>query len=86
MSEQTISKPGGRKLHPRYTPLAFAIFMSTIMAFLMSLVITATNQGVDSHLLGNSLHAYMLAMPVAFVCVLVVRPLVLRLVSLTVRT
>lgn len=85
MSRQTISRQGIGKLHPRYTPLVFAFFMSAIMAFLMCLVITAANQGVDSHLLGNSLHAYKLAMPVAFVCVLLVRPVVLRLVSLTVR-
>lgn len=58
--------------------------MSTIMAFLMSLVITAANAGIEHDYLSNVLHAYQLAMPVAFLCILVVRPIVVRLVSFTV--
>ncbi|MBA1203811.1 DUF2798 domain-containing protein [Pseudomonas capeferrum] len=73
-----------RKLHPRTTPYVFAFFMSSIMALLMCFVITAANGGLDAHYLRNVLNAYQLAMPVAFVCVLMVRPLVTRLVALTV--
>lgn len=58
--------------------------MSTIMAFLMSLVITAANAGIEPNYLSNALHAYRLAMPVAFLCILVVRPVVGKLVALTV--
>ncbi len=58
--------------------------MATIMAFLMSLVITAANAGIDNNYLSNALHAYKLAMPVAFLCILVVRPIVIKLVTLTV--
>jgi len=47
-------------------------------------VITAANAGVNPQYLNNVLKAYQLAMPVAFVCVLMVRPVVLRLVALTV--
>ena len=72
------------KLSVRATPYVFAFYMSTIMAFLMSLVITAANSGIESDYLSNVLHAYQLAMPVAFLCILVVRPIVMRLVSLTV--
>ena len=72
------------KLSTRTTPYVFAFYMSTIMAFLMSLVITAANTGIDADLLSNALHAYQLAMPVAFLCILVVRPVVMRLVAFTV--
>jgi len=73
-----------RKLSARATPYVFALYMATIMAFLMSLVITAANSGIESDYLSNALHAYKLAMPVAFLCILVVRPIVVKLVALTV--
>lgn len=72
------------RLSARATPYVFAFYMSTIMAFLMSLVITAANSGIEGDYLSNVLHAYQLAMPVAFLCVLVVRPIVIKLVSATV--
>ena len=75
---------GRRKLSARATPYVFALYMATIMAFLMSLVITAANSGIDNDYLSNALHAYKLAMPVAFLCILVVRPIVIKLVALTV--
>jgi hypothetical protein len=73
-----------RRLSHRATPYVFALYMATIMAFLMSLVITAANAGIDNNYLSNALHAYKLAMPVAFLCILVVRPIVIKLVALTV--
>lgn len=73
-----------RKLHPVATPYVFAFYMSSIMALLMCFVITAANAGFTPEYLGNVLKAYQLAMPVAFVCVLVVRPVVVRLVAITV--
>ena len=73
-----------RKLGVRATPYVFAFYMSSIMALLMCFVITAANSGVNEHYLGNVLKAYQLAMPVAFACVLVVRPIVIKLVSWTV--
>ncbi|MFV3406696.1 MULTISPECIES: DUF2798 domain-containing protein [Pseudomonas] len=73
-----------RKLRPGATPYVFAFYMSAIMALLMSFVITAANAGIDPQYLSNVLKAYQLAMPVAFVCVLIVRPVVIRLVALTV--
>ncbi len=72
------------KLSARVTPYVFAFYMSTIMAFLMSLVITAANSGIEGEYLSNALHAYQLAMPVAFLCILVVRPIVAKLVAVTV--
>lgn len=73
------------KLPARAMPVAFAFFMSGIMAMLMSLVITAANRGIGEGYLQAVLGAYSLAMPVAFVCVMLVRPIVIKLVSLTVR-
>lgn len=72
------------KFSVRATPYVFALYMSTIMAFLMSLVITAANSGIEGDYLSNALHAYQLAMPVAFLCILVVRPIVMKLVAFTV--
>ncbi len=72
------------KLGHRATPFVFAFFMAGIMAMLMCLVITAAHGGVGEGYLAQVLEAYLLAMPVAFCCVLMVRPLVLRLVALTV--
>lgn len=73
-----------RKLRPSATPYVFAFYMSAIMAMLMCFVITAANAGIDSQYLSNVLKAYQLAMPVAFLCVLMVRPVVVRLVAVTV--
>lgn len=61
-------------------PYVFALLMAGIMAFLMSMVIVAANTGIQTGYVGRVLHAYRLAMPIAFVCVLAVRPLVMALV------
>ncbi|MBM0747669.1 DUF2798 domain-containing protein [Pantoea eucrina] len=58
--------------------------MATIMAFLMSLVITLAESGPGPHYMTNVMNAYQVAMPAAFVCILLVRPVVIRLVALTV--
>jgi hypothetical protein len=73
-----------RKLHPKFTPIVFAFYMSLIMAFLMSLIIVAANSGITDHYLSQVLHAYRIAMPSAFVCILLVRPIVMLLVKRTV--
>ncbi|SDK79209.1 Protein of unknown function [Methylophilus rhizosphaerae] len=70
-----------RKIPKRFTPYVFAFFMAGIMAFLMSMVIVAANSGIEHGYLLRVGHAYALAMPVAFVCVLMVRPIVMRLVT-----
>ncbi len=82
MSE--ISKPGRRKLPARFTPVVFAFYMSGIMAMLICLVVTAANNGIHVDYLERVMAAYKLAMPVAFVAVMIVRPIVMRLVNLTV--
>ena len=69
----------------RFTNYVFAFFMAGIMAFLMCMVIVATNIGFHDHYVAHVIHAYLLAMPVAFVCVLFVRPIVVKLVALVVK-
>ncbi|MHA6161490.1 DUF2798 domain-containing protein [Pseudomonas sichuanensis] len=83
---EPLSLRNRRKLHPGATPYVFAFFMSAIMAMLMCFVITAATAGVGDDYLSKVLKAYQLAMPVAFICVLMVRPLVVRLVALTVHS
>ena len=73
------------RIPARYTPVVFAFYMAAIMAMLMSATIVAANSGIQGAYLARVLHAYQLAMPVAFVCVMVVRPLVVKLVAVTVR-
>ncbi|KQT38127.1 DUF2798 domain-containing protein [Methylophilus sp. Leaf414] len=74
------------RIPKRFTPYVFAFFMAGIMAFLMSMVIVAANSGIHSGYIWRVLHAYTLAMPVAFFCVLIVRPVVMHLVSVVVYT
>lgn len=83
MTQQSL--PASRKLHPRFTHIVFAFYMSGIMAFLICMVVTAANRGFSDQYLLQVLNAYKLAMPVAFVCVMIVRPLVVKLVSWTVQ-
>jgi hypothetical protein len=73
------------RLPPSATPLVFAFWMAAIMALLMCTVITVANTGFGAGIIARVLRAYALAMPVAFACVLLVRPLVTRLVRLFVR-
>lgn len=75
-----------RKLPKHFSPVAFAFFMSSIMALLMCTVIVAVSGGVTGDFAWRVGKAYMLAMPEAFCCVLLVRPLVVRLVALTVQS
>jgi hypothetical protein len=73
------------KLPKRAASVVSAFYMATIMAFLMCVVITLFNGGSGDGLWRRVLRSYALAAPTAFVSVLVVRPLVAKLVTLTVR-
>lgn len=74
------TKNSFRRIPNKYTPYVFAFLMAGIMAFLMSMVIVAANSGLQAGYLFRVLHAYALAMPIAFFCVLIVRPIVMYLV------
>lgn len=83
-SVQQVAVRSRYKLHKRYTPWVFAFYMALIMAFLMCCVIVLANGGAASGYWWRVLKAYAVAMPAAFACVLLVRPLVMRLVAATV--
>lgn len=69
-----------RKLHKRFTPWVFAFYM----AFFMCCIIVAVNGGLSAGYWWTVLKAYAVAMPSAFCCVVLVRPVVMRLVAATV--
>ncbi len=85
MTDATAKKTLRTRLPMRSAPYIFALYMATIMAFLMSLVITFAEFGMGPHYMANVMNAYQVAMPAAFFCILVVRPVVIRLVGLTVQ-
>jgi len=72
-----------RRLPQALAPFVFAFYMAAIMSFMMCLVITYAECGMRGDYLENVLNAYRIAMPAAFLCILVVRPVVLRLVALS---
>jgi len=73
------------KLPAKFTPVVFAFYMAAIMAFLMCSVIVGIGQGFGAEFPAKVLQAYVVAMPTAFVCVMLVRPMVMRLVRWTVQ-
>ena len=73
------------KLPHKLTGIAFAAYMAGIIAFVMSAVSTAINSGTGTGFLWRVLHAYAVAFPVAFTCVVIFRPLVVFLVKKTVQ-
>lgn len=85
MTDATAKKNLRTRLPVRSAPYIFVLYMATIMAFLMSLVITFAEFGMGPHYMANVMNAYQVAMPAAFFCILVVRPVVIRLVGLTVQ-
>lgn len=85
MNDRLLSNTSRIRFPKPLTAYVFALYMATIMAFLMCLVITLAEFGFDDHYMKNVMSAYRVAMPAAFVCVLIVRPIVARLVAWTVR-
>lgn len=84
MNDTIANKTPRIRLPKHASPYVFALYMATIMAFLMSLAITLAEFGAGPHYMENVMNAYQVAMPAAFFCILVVRPVVSRLVGLTV--
>jgi hypothetical protein len=85
MDDRSLRNSASFRFPKPLTAYVFALYMATIMAFLMCLVITLAEFGFDDNYMRNVMNAYRVAMPSAFVCVLIVRPIVARLVAWTVR-
>lgn len=73
------------KLPHKYASIVFALYMAGIIAFVMSAVLTAISSGFDAGYIWRVLRAYSVAFPVAFVSVVVFRPLIVLLVTKTVQ-
>lgn len=73
-----------KKLPKKFTPIVFAFFMSFFMSTFMSGVITLINTGFNAGFFARWGHAWILALPAAFFVALVARPLVVKMVALTV--
>lgn len=84
--DTTSTRARGRKFHKRYTPVVFALYMAAFMALFMCSLIVGVNTGVGSGYVARVLGTYVIAMPSAFLCVLVMRPLVMRMVAATVHS
>ncbi len=72
------------KLPKKATPVVFSFYMAAIVAAVMSLALTAVNSGIGDGYVGRAFSAYSIGFPVAFISVLIVRPIVIKLVSITV--
>ena len=66
--------------------LLFAFYMAGIMAFLMSIILVWINTGWDDGFFDRVLHSYVITMPIAGCCVIMVRPLVQKLINFTVKS
>lgn len=73
-----------KKIPHRYSGIAFTFYATALMAFIMSAFLVAFNTGIDSGWPMRTLRAYALAWPVAFISLLIIRPLVFKLVRWTV--
>lgn len=72
-----------KKLPKKYAGIAFSFYASAIMVLIVSGVLVALNTGVDTGYPERLLKSYLLTWPIAFISLLIVRPLVMKLVNLT---
>ncbi len=70
-----------RKLPAVYAALVFAALMSCVMAFIITCAVTLVNTGAGAGFIARWLHAFVIAWPLACVCLLLLRPYVQRLAS-----
>ena len=78
------AEPRRFKIPKRFTPFVFAFYMAAIMGLLMCSTIVAVSTGFSAGYPARVFKAYSLAMPIAFCCELLLRPLVTKLVAATV--
>jgi hypothetical protein len=69
------------KIHPKYTPIIFAFFMSILMASLMSFVLTTVYTGFKPGLMHRWFHSFTIAWPVALPSIMIISPIVRKIVS-----
>lgn len=74
------------KVPARFTAVVFAFFMSMLMAFVMSAVLTLVNLGPVSDFFAKWMRAFVIAWCFAFPAVLLVAPVARRLAAAVVDT
>lgn len=75
-----------KKLPLRYAPVLFALLMSMVMAFIMTALITLINTGFDHRFHVRWAFTFVIAWPLAFVCVLIFAGKVRHVVGLLTET
>lgn len=70
-----------KKIPKQYAGIVFSFYASAIMVLIVSGVLVALNTGVDAGYPARLVRAYAITWPVAFVSLLAVRPLVMKLVA-----
>jgi Protein of unknown function (DUF2798) len=68
------------RVNAKHSNLLFAFFMSVLMALLMSGVLTAIHLGFTPDFIGQWLHSFVLAWPIAFPSILLIAPVVRKIV------
>ena len=71
-----------KRLSKKWLPLIFAFLMASMMAAIMSGVLVWINTGWDTQFVTRWIRAYLIAAPVAFFAMLIVRPLAVFLCGL----
>jgi len=74
------------RIPARYAQITFAFFMSMLMAFIMSAVLTLVNLGPVADFPVRWMRAFAIAWACAFPTVLLVSPIARRLVAMVVGT
>jgi ABC-type multidrug transport system permease subunit len=74
------------RLNAKYAPIVFAAIMSIIMAGFMSAVVTAINTGLEDGFVTRWLMAYVKVLPIAFVAIVLLRPIAQKLTALIVQS
>ncbi len=72
------------KIPHRLAAIAFAFYMSIIISLVMCSVLTYISVGLSTDYITKVLKAYVVALPVGFLSVIVCRPIVVLLMSKTV--
>lgn len=70
-----------KKLPKQYAGLLFSLYTAAMMVLIVSGMLVALNTGLDAGYPLRFAKAYMLTWPIAFVSLLAVRPLVVKLVA-----
>lgn len=70
-----------KKILSKYSGIVFTFYATALMALIMSAFLVAFNTGIDSGWPQRTLRAYVLAWPLAFISLLTIRSLVMKLVA-----